>query len=123
MGFFNCLTVYTSKKYPKITQNAANFFPIQSKVAGKGPELIYMHPKNCYKMLKAFDESGRQNWVSKACNLLFTCGFGYISIAQDVGDIGMFISQFKQRLTDCMTQRWHADITESSRCDTYKEFN
>ena len=82
-----------------------------------------MHPKNCYKMLKAFDEAGRQNWVSKASNLLSTYGFGYISIAQDVGDIGMFISQFKQRLTDCMTQRWHADITESSRCDTYKEFN
>ena len=34
----------------------------------------------------------------------------------------MFISQFKQRLTDCIAQRWHADITESSRCDTYKEF-
>ena len=34
----------------------------------------------------------------------------------------MFISQFKQRLTDCMTQRWHADISESSRCDTYKNF-
>ena len=33
-----------------------------------------------------------------------------------------FISQFKQWLTDCMTQRWHADITESSWCDTYKEF-
>ena len=80
------------------------------------------YPKNCYKMLKALDEAGRQNWVSKVRNLLFTYGFVYIWIAQDVEDIGMFISQFKQRLTDCMTQRWHADISESSRCDTYKEF-
>ena len=34
----------------------------------------------------------------------------------------MFISQFKQRLTDCMKQRLHSDISESSGCDTYKEF-
>ena len=76
------------------------------------------YPKNCYKMLKALDEAGRQNWFSKFCNLLFTYGL----IAQDVGDIGMFTSQFKQRLIYCMTQRWHADITESSRCDTYRKF-
>ena len=54
--------------------------------------------------------------------VLFTYGFWYNGIAQDVGDIGMFISQFKQRLTDCMTQRWHADISESFLCDTYKDF-
>ena len=42
-------------------------------------------------MLKALDEAGRQNWASKVRNLLFTYGYGYIRIAQDVGDIGMFI--------------------------------
>ena len=40
--FFYCLTVYTSKKNPKVTQNAAYFFPNLSqgplpKIAGKGP--------------------------------------------------------------------------------------
>ena len=69
------------------------------------------YPKNCFKMLKALDEAGRQNWVSKVGILLFTYGLGYIWIAQDVGDIGIFISQFKHRLTDCMTQRWHVDIS------------
>ena len=53
------------------------------------------YPKNCYKTLKALDEAGGQNWFSKVCNLLFTYRFGYIWIAQDVGDIGMVISQFK----------------------------
>ena len=63
-------------------------------------------------------------WEILICSfhVIFTYGFWYICIAQDVGDIGMFISQFKQRLKDCMTQRWHANITESSVCDTYKEF-
>ena len=58
------------------------------------------YPKNCYKMLKALDEAGRQDLV-----LLFTNGFWYVWIAQDVGDIGMFILQFKQQLTDCMIPR------------------
>ena len=34
----------------------------------------------------------------------------------------MFLSQFKQRLTDFITQRWNTDINESSQCDTYKDF-
>ena len=80
------------------------------------------YPTNCYKMLKASDEVGRQNWVSKVRNLLFTYGFGYMWIAKDVEDIGMFISQLKQRLIDCMTRWLHADISESSQCDTYKNF-
>ena len=52
------------------------------------------YPRNCYKMLKALDVADRQIWVSKVRNLLFTNGFGYIRIAQDVGDIGMFICSF-----------------------------
>ena len=36
------------------------------------------YPKNCYKMLKALDEAGRQNRVSKVRILLFSYGFGYI---------------------------------------------
>ena len=41
-------------------------------------------------------------------------------IAQDVGDVDMFLRAFRQRLTDCMTQTWHSDIDSSSRYDTYK---
>ena len=77
------------------------------------------YPKNSYTLLKASDDKADKIGFQ---NVLFTYGFGYIWIAQDVGDIGMFKPQFKQRLTDCMTQRWHADISGSSRCDTYKEF-
>ena len=34
----------------------------------------------------------------------------------------MFIAQFKLRLIDCCFQKWHSGITDSTRCDTYKEF-
>ena len=80
------------------------------------------YPKNCYKMLTSLDESGRSNWASNVRNLLFMHGFGYVWFSQDIGDISMFIAQFKLRLIDCCSQKWHSDITGSTQCDTYKEF-
>ena len=60
----------------------------------------YRYPLNCYKMLKDIDISGRWTWAMKVKELLFRYGFGYVWIAQDVGDIDMFLRAFKQRLTD-----------------------
>ena len=80
------------------------------------------YPKSCYKMFKSLDETGRQNWASKVRVLLYTYGFGYVWISQDIEDIGLFITQFKVRLIDCMTQKWHSNIIESTRRDTYREF-
>ena len=55
--FFYCLTVYTSKKFPKITQNAAYFFPNSSqgpfaKIAGKGPVLTFQNRTTLHKLLE-----------------------------------------------------------------------
>ena len=82
---------------------------------------VNRYPKNCYKMLKSLDEAGRSNWASHVRNLLFMYGFSYVWLSQDIGDISMFIAQFKLRLIDCCSQKWHSDITGSTRCDTYKE--
>ena len=71
------------------------------------------YPKSCYKMLKALD-AGRENCASKVRVLLYTYGFEYTWVAQDVGAIGLFISQFKIRFRDCMTQKWHSDIADLS---------
>ena len=71
-------------------------------------------------ILKLLDEAGRQTWASKVRSLLYKYGFGYVWVAQEVGNV--FIEQFKLRLTDCMKQTWHSDINESPRCDSYKEF-
>ena len=82
------------------------------------------YPKNCYKMLKSLDEAGRHTWASDVKKLLFKYGYGFVWIAQEVEYIyiNIFISQVKQRLTDCLKQNWHASIDESSRCDSYKLF-
>ena len=69
-------------------------------------------------MTKTLDKQVDKIGLQKLVAYYLLMGLG-IWTAQDVGDIGMFISQFKQQLTDCITKRWHTDITESSRCDTY----
>ena len=49
-------------------------------------------------------KQARQNWASNVRVVLNTYGFGYVWLSQDIGDIGLFISQFKVRLIDCMSQ-------------------
>ena len=64
------------------------------------------YPKMFYKMLKSLDEAGRHTWASnvKKNNLLFRYGYGFVWVSQDVGDINIFIKQFKQPLIDYMKQ-------------------
>ena len=61
-------------------------------------------------MLKSLDEAGRQNWVFRIRNLLFQYGFGYVWIAQELGNEMFFKNQFSARITDCMKQTGHSDI-------------
>ena len=70
--------------------------------------LLYMdrsrYPKQCNEMLKNLDAVGRENWASHIRALLFRYGFGYVWIAQDVGNPNYFIKVFSQRVSDCYRQ-------------------
>ena len=46
----------------------------------------------------------------------------YVWISQDFSHTNMFVSSFKQRLNDCLTQNWSDNLSSSSRCDTYCTF-
>ena len=78
------------------------------------------YPKQCYKMLKSQDAVGRNNWVSKVREFLFSYGFGFVWISQEIGNTNQFITLFKQRLKDCFLQTWQSDINNSTRCDFYR---
>ena len=71
-------------------------------------------PKQCYKMLKSLDEIGRINWATKVKY------FGIVWFAQEIGDDDLFIKQFKLRISDCTLQDIQERISNSSRCDFYK---
>ena len=80
----------------------------------------YRYPKNCYKMLLAQDNAGRTNWVSNVKSMLFRYGFGFVWVAQGVGNVNNFAHCFKNRLIECSSQNWHSSINESPRCGLYK---
>ena len=55
------------------------------------------YTKSCYEMLRQFDSLGRYTWATNIKNMLNLYGFGYVWIAQDVGNDENFISLFKTK--------------------------
>ena len=62
----------------------------------------------------------KASWAKSVKSLLERLGFGHVWITQGVGDVNMFLSVFKQRLTDNFIQGWNEEISISSRANTYK---
>ena len=80
------------------------------------------YPKQCYRMLRQIDESGRITWASKVKTSLFENGFGYAWIADEIGNQDFFLKLFKQRLKDIYLQKWNSNLNESPKAYYYKEF-
>ena len=71
-------------------------------------------------MILNLDESGRITWASKIRELLFRYGFGYVWLAEDVGDLNLFMKFFKQRLIDCSKQDCYAKIVFLGKTRHYR---
>ena len=88
--------------------------------------LLYMnrnrYAKNCYLMLKSHTELGRTNWASNVRDLLYRFGFGFVWLSQDVGNVAVFLQEFRQRVIDCSAQDWHEQVSISAKCEHYKQF-
>ena len=80
------------------------------------------YPHQCYLFLKQLDENGKQTWVSDVRHLLFTTGFSYMWIAQDVGNLQLFVNVFSQRAKDIYFQIWHESLCTSSFLYNYSTF-
>ena len=53
------------------------------------------------------DRPNIQNWASLVRNTLSNLGVFNVWIAQGVGDVNIFLSVIKQRLSDTFVQNWH----------------
>ena len=82
----------------------------------------FRYPKQSYLMLKNLDDCNRITWATSIRNLLCRYGFGYVWIAQGVGDIDNFIQIFKKRVKDNLLQEWYSDVNETSKAYHYKNF-
>lgn len=80
------------------------------------------YPKACYNMLLELDIAGRTTWVTHVKSLLFSFGFGYVWVSQEVGHIGKFINMFTQRVQDCYFQVWCSNRNDSRKLSTYSQF-
>ena len=56
-----------------------------------------------------------KNWVSLVKNLLSILGFFHVWVAQGAGDEKIFLSIFRQRVSDHFIQTWQQRLNESSR--------
>ena len=81
-----------------------------------------MSPENKYikqiyqMMLNDIDElPNKINWASLVRPLLMSLGFFEVWLNQEVGNIDIFISVFKQRLTDNFFQKWQEKLGISTR--------
>ena len=79
------------------------------------------YPKQSYLYMKRLDSVGRVTWASYVKLLLNSFGFGFAWYSQDIGDVSLFISSFKDRLIDCDKQRIFGGINQSSRLVYFKE--
>ena len=73
-------------------------------------------------MLKSLDNVGRLTWATHIKQYFVFVWFWLCLGIPSSRDIDVFISTFKQRLTDCHKQIWNHQIQDSSRCLYYKEF-
>ena len=61
-----------------------------------------------------------KNWVSLVKNLLSNLGFFPVWVAQGVGDEKIFLSIFRQRVSDHFNQNWQQRLNESSKASFYR---
>ena len=73
-------------------------------------------------MLKSHTELGRTNWASNVRSLIYRFGFGSVWLSQEVGNISIFVQEFRQRVIDCSAQDWHEQVSTSAKCEHDKHF-
>ena len=81
--------------------------------------------KNVYSMMLNDLEvrQNKQNWASSVRTLLESLGFNDVWYFQGVGNVNMFLSMFKQRVSDTFLQNWNDRIANSSRARSYSLFS
>ncbi|WP_419586745.1 hypothetical protein, partial [Thiolapillus sp.] len=78
--------------------------------------------KKAYSMLLHLQENGKKTWTFRVMQLICTNGFGEVWFQQGVGDVGVFLRCFRQRLVEQYTQDWAAEIETKERYEFYSSF-
>ena len=77
------------------------------------------YPRKAYDMLLNLHSQDKRNWASEICYVLNTHGFGIVWENQGVGDIKLFMSEFKCRLIEDFKAKWTGKVNTSERLVFY----
>ena len=64
-------------------------------------------------MMYGLDQYGKNTWVSEIKYVLNRTGFGYVWISQTIGNVKLFLSEFRQRVIDIEKQKWYSSVTDN----------
>ena len=81
------------------------------------------YPRKAYNMLLNLQRQNYTTWACKVRNVLYKFGFGVVWEMQGVGNVNLFIKEFKLRLIDCFIQDWHAALGSHDFYNVYSNFN
>jgi hypothetical protein len=73
-------------------------------------------------MLFHLQENGKKTWAFHVRQLLCTNGCVDVWLQQGVGDEGVFLRCFRQRLVEQYTQGWATDVETKERYEIYSSF-
>jgi hypothetical protein len=73
-------------------------------------------------MLYELDNVGKTNWETHVKETLFKYGVGHAWIAQDAGNIHVFIHLFKMRVFNCYQQEWNEQTSSSAKLELYCQY-
>ncbi|XP_077980235.1 uncharacterized protein LOC144435518 [Glandiceps talaboti] len=79
-------------------------------------------PRQAYLMLCNLDNMGRNTWATSVKKILYSFGFGFAWIAQEVGDKQLFLSTFELRVKDVLKQQWKENLGLKPKLRTYIHF-
>ena len=85
--------------------------------------LYRRYPRKAYNMLLNLQRQNYTTWACKVRNVLYQFGFGVVWEMQGVGNVNLFIKEFRLRLIDCFKQDWHAALGSHDFYNVYSNFS
>ena len=108
MSYQSCRYIKIVKYWPKVI----------TKPEKKLVNILYTQMKSDFEA-----DDSTINWAVLVRKLLCELGFYEVWLQQGVGDVNIFLSIFKQRISDHFRQLWHDELHNSSRALFYRSIS
>lgn len=106
-------------RYPLYINSAIRTLKYWLRIVQLPPNRL---PNQAYHMLLALDNRGKYTWTSCIRQMLSSCGFYYVWLQQNVGNVKMFLTEFKVRLQDIFKQELFSTIRDRTRYEFFRSF-